>query len=90
MLAMGHPAALLALDQRRIATTVLEEDGLFATLQSLAHLIQQKGREGTVHHLTVLQVLDINNLDLGQFDALISLEEFHEAILARLRIVVGF
>ena len=38
VLTMRHPAALLTLDHGRIATTVLEEDGLFATFQSLAHL----------------------------------------------------
>jgi hypothetical protein len=38
VLAMGHPATLFALNHRSIATTILEEDGLFASLESLAYL----------------------------------------------------
>ena len=64
VLTTGHPSALLALQHGGIATTVLEEDDLLAMLQGLTRLDEQKRRERTVHHLTMLQVLGIDNLYL--------------------------
>ena len=90
VLAMRHPSTLLTLNHGRIAATVLEEDGLFAMFQGLAHLQQQQRREGAVHHLTVLQILDIHNLYLRQFDALIALGECNKTVFARLGIMIGF
>ena len=89
VLTTGHPATLLALEHGGIAATVLEEYGLLAALQGLAHTGQEKGREGAAHHLATLQVLNVDDLDLGQFDALMTLAELDEAVLAGLGIVVG-
>ena len=90
MLAMGHPTALLALNHRRIASAVLEKDHLFATFECLSGLRQQQRREGAVHHLTVLQVFDVNNLYLRQFDAFITFLQRHHSVFPRLRIMIGF
>ena len=89
MLAMRDPSALLAFYHRGIATTVLKEDRLFTAFQRLTNPRHQHGRERPVHHLTMLQILDIYDLDLGHLDALITLGQFHKTIFPGLGIVVG-
>ena len=89
VLTMRHPSTLFAFDHRRIAPAVLEKNRLFPTFQSFAHLAQQQWREGTIHHLPMLQILDINHLYLRQFYALIALKQFHQTIFTRLGIMIG-
>ena len=88
MLAVGHPTTLLTLNHGCIATTVLEEYSLFAALQSLTDLIQQQRGKRTVHHLAMLQVFNIDNLDLWKLNTFITLEKLNEAILTCLRVVI--
>ena len=89
VLAFRHPAAHLALYHRRKATAVLEEDGLLAILQGFPHGSQELRRIGTLHHLAMLQVLDIHHLDFGQLDALVTSFHLDKTILALLGIVVA-
>ena len=42
VLASGNPATLAALNHRCPATTVLEKNSLFITLQGLTHFLQQQ------------------------------------------------
>ena len=89
MVAARHPATLPALYHGHVAPAVLEDDGLLAAFERLAHSGQQEGREGAVHHLASLQVLGIYDLNLGQFYSLIALLQFHQPVLARPGIVIG-
>ena len=86
--ATGHPPALFAHHHRGKATAVLEEDGLFATLQRFSHLAQQQGGEDAIHHLPVPEVFRINHNNLGQFNMLEPFFQFHQPILAATGIVI--
>ena len=90
VLAVGHPAADLALDHRRKATAVLEEDSLLALAQRLAYGTEQLRRERTTHHFAVTQVLDVDDMDVGQLYTLIALHELHISVFSRLGVVVAF
>ena len=78
----------MTLYHRRKAATVLEEYGLLAAAELVAHGSQQVGREETVHHLPTTQVLDIDHPYLGELDVLIAGGEGYQPILAALRVVI--
>ena len=90
MLAMRYPTTLFTLNHRCIATTVLEENDLFATFQCLSGLGKQRGGKGAVHHLPALQILNVNNLNFRQFYTFIALLQCHQTIFPRLCIMIGF
>ena len=89
MLTMRHPSTLSALYQGGKATTVLEENRLLSSLQSLSYLRQQQWRERSCHHLPMLQVSNIHHLYLWQFDILITRIQFHQPVFARLGIMIA-
>ena len=90
MQAMRYPTTLFTLNHRCIATTVLEENDLFATFQCLSGLGKQQGGKGAVHHLAALQILNINNLYFRQFYSFVTFLQRHQTIFPCLRIIIGF
>ena len=70
--AMRYPAALAAFYHRCKAAAVLEKNHLFTGGQSLLYASQKQGRERSLHHLALLQVLDIHYLNFRQLNVLIA------------------
>ena len=89
MLAAWYPTALFALNHRGVATTILEQYSLFTPLQRLTDTRQKQRRERPAHHLAVLQVLNIDDLNLRQFDPLMTFLQLHQSVLPHFRVVVG-
>ncbi len=89
MLAMGHPSASLTLNHLGESAAVLEQDCLFAVVQSGTDGGEKGGREGSVHHLAAAQVLNVHDLNLGQFDVLITPVEPNVAVFSALRVVIA-
>ena len=73
--AVGCPAALHAFDLRRIASSVLEKNGLLALLQRMAYLLDEFGRK---------DVLGRNQGDLGQRNAGVTFGESYQSVLSLL------
>ena len=72
------------------ATTVLKENDLLLPLQRIVHLLDQHGRERSLHALLSGEFLDVHLLDVRKADILVSLLQFHQAILAIGGIEIGF
>ena len=88
-LAFGHPSALAAFHDGRIAAPVLEQDDLFLVAQGFFHLLYQTGRERQGHHFAPQEVLDINHLYDGHLDIAVPLTENDMTILSADGIMVG-
>ena len=88
VLAFRHPATVGTFYHWRKATAVLEQNGLVPALESRADGRQQPWGERAAHHLTVAEVLDIDDLHGGKLYALVSLVEAHIAVFAGLGVVV--
>jgi hypothetical protein len=84
------PSALVALYHRGIASTILKQYCLFATLKCLAHSLFQLWRKQSSHYLTTPEVLSVHHIYMRQFEIAITLFEFHQMILALLSIIIAF
>ena len=73
--AVGCPAALHAFDLRRVASAVLEKNGLLTLLQRMADLLDEFGRK---------DVLGRDKGDLGQRNAGVTFGESYQSVLSLL------
>ena len=87
ILALGHPAACVALYHRGKSTPVLEKYHLFVLFQRLAHILNQQGRERTIHPFLAIQFLDVHWYDFGQLYLFVPLGQGGQAILALLHVI---
>ena len=87
LIALGHPAAGLALPHGHIATPVLEDDGLFTPRQGLLHSVYERLREVPPHELPFLGVAQVNAEHMGHGHIAEARQQFHVAILAALGVV---
>jgi hypothetical protein len=61
----GHPSTCCTLEHGCISTTILEEDDLLALIQCVPYGIMQYSREGPVHALLAIFLLEVHDLDSG-------------------------
>ena len=87
--AARHPSAGATFEQGRIATPVLEEDGLFAACQRIADGLQQLGREGAAHAVLASEDVDVDHLNDGHLHLLPAFAEGDETVLAVEGVVVA-
>ena len=88
--ASGHPSALLALNERRVAATILKENDLFFSVQCFLHDFDEARGEHPMHEAFSLCLFGINDFDGGQHHVSVSLGELHVTVTFFVGKVVHF
>ena len=90
VVAVWHPAAVLAFNHCRVASSVLEQDNLFARSYSFVYCPYEGRVEVPFVYLAEICIFHVGNLDRRQLHIAISLGEFHQFVASLHCIVVRF